>query len=167
MLEAVQLRRGCQHLNVLIRCASCLDDSSVFTYLPAGVGNLTTGLADYPKSISEYSKQAVTVSKRANAKGYQHTIQTNDFSHFGSVMRMRAMMDMRDSPRYERTVERYFGVAEIRVGCCFGVEWGVNGRVLDLLWKYLSWVGKARLGTLKVDSRATKRTSAVASPSDP
>ena len=71
------------------------------------------------------------------------------------------MMDMRDSPRYERTVERYFGVAEIRVGCCFGVEWGVNGRVLDLLWKYLSWVGKARLGTLKVDSRATKRTSPV------
>lgn len=59
------------------------------------------------------------------------------------------MIDMRDSPRYERTVKRYLGKAEIRVGCCFGMEWGVNVRVLDLLWKYLSWVGKARLGNSK------------------
>ena len=61
------------------------------------------------KIYQQIFQQAVTAFKTASTKGYQQTIQANDFSHFDNMVRMSAMIDMRDSPRDERTVQRYSG----------------------------------------------------------
>ena len=52
-----------------------LQDIIDVIYLPAGIGDLTTGLADWRagKALAEQNKRGARVTKR--------TVQTNDFSH--------------------------------------------------------------------------------------